>query len=234
VLENNTYVDDIMSSQDSTQDCLEVAEQVTKILERGSMGVKAFSYSREKPHENVSTDGVHVGLGGYLWATELDTIELDIGPPRLGKSKRGRRPPAVTGDFKEALGACFTRRVVTGLVAGVFDPLGLVTPITAGMKLDLHELCQLKLDWDDPIPEVLLDKWVANMEKIRALKGLAFQRTIIPVDAVEAKVELLVMTDASQNLGVVAVFGRVKRKNGQYSCQLIMGRSKLLTGMTIP
>jgi len=234
VLENNTYVDDIMSSQDSTQDCLEVAEQVTKILERGSMGVKAFSYSREKPHENVSTDGVHVGLGGYLWATELDTIELDIGPPRLGKSKRGRRPPAVTGDFKEALGACFTRRVVTGLVAGVFDPLGLVTPITAGMKLDLHELCQLKLDWDDPIPEVLLDKWVANMEKIQALKGLAFQRTIIPVDAVEAKVELLVMTDASQNLGVVAVFGRVKRKNGQYSCQLIMGRSKLLTGMTIP
>ena len=234
VLESSTYVDDIMTSQDTTQECMEVAYQIEKILERGSMGVKAFSYAREQPHENVSSDGVHVGLGGYLWATVADTIELDIGPARLGKAKRGKRPPAVTGDFKEALRPCFTRRVLTGLVAGVFDPLGLVTPITAGMKLDLHELCQLKLDWDDPVPEVLLDKWVANMEKIQALKGLAFQRTVIPADAADDKVELLVMTDASQNLGVVAVFGRVKRKNGQYSCQLIMGRSKLLTGMTIP
>ena len=234
VLEKNTYVDDIMTSQDTTQECMEVACQIEKILERGSMGVKAFSFSREQPHENVSSDGVHVGLGGYLWATESDTIELDIGPARLGKAKRGKRPPAVTGDYKEALRPCFTRRVLTGLVHGVFDPLGLVTPITAGMKLDLHELCQLKLDWDDPVPEVLLEKWVANMEKIQALKGLAFQRTIIPADAADDKVELLVMTDASQNLGVVAVFGRVKRKNGQYSCQLIMGRSKLLTGMTIP
>jgi hypothetical protein len=61
--------------------------------------------------------------------------------------------------------------VLTGLVAGVFDPLGLATPITAGFKLDLHQLCELKLDWDDKVPEELLDKWVGNMEQIQALRG---------------------------------------------------------------
>jgi hypothetical protein len=123
---------------------------------------------------------------------------------------------------------------LTGLVAGVFDPLGLATPITAGFKLYLHQLCELKLDWDDKVPEELLDKWVGNMEQIQALRGVTFQRTVIPDDGVNTEIELLVHTDASQNLGVVAIFGLVLRKNGLYSCQLLTGRSKLLTGMTIP
>jgi hypothetical protein len=112
--------------------------------------------------------------------------------------------------------------------------LGLATPITAGFKLDLHQLCELKLDWDDKVPEELLDKWVSNMEKIQELRGMTFQRSVIPVDAVSPQIELLVHTDASQNLGVVAIFGRVLRRNGLYSCQLLTGRSKLLSGMTIP
>jgi len=233
VLENDTYVDDIINSQDTQQDCMVVAEEIVEILARGSMSVKAFTFSGNKPDEKVSADGTHVGLAGYLWSPEADTIELDIGPPRLGKAKRGRRPEPVTGDYKEALRPSFTKRVLTGLVAGVFDPLGLATPITAGFKLDLHQLCELKLDWDDKIPEELLDKWVGNMEQIQALRGVTFQWTVIPNDAVNTQIELLVHTDASQKLGVVAIFGRVLRKNGLYSCQLLAGRSKLLTGMTI-
>jgi hypothetical protein len=234
VLEKDTYVDDIITSPDSMQDSMFIAGDIERILARGSMGVKAFSYSGAEPSERVSGDGVHVGLGGYLWATKEDEIKLNIGPPRLGKARRGRPPPAVTGDFGVALRANFTRRVLTGLVAGVFDPLGLVTPITAGMKLDLHVLCQLKLDWDDPVPDHLLDKWVQNMHQIQELRNVNFRRTVIPLDAVNTEIQLLVLTDASQNLGIVAIFGRVLRQNGLYSCQLILGRSKLLTGLTIP
>jgi hypothetical protein len=234
VLEKDTYVDDIITSPDSMQDSMVIAEDIVKILARGSMGVKAFSYNGAAPDEKVSADGIHVGLAGYLWDTVKDEIMLDVGPPRLGKARRGKRPPAVTGEFRDALKANFTRRVLTGLVAGVFDPLGLVTPVTAGLKLDLHELCKLKLDWDDPVPDSLLDKWAVNMQQIQELKTVKFARTVIPEDAVDCKIELLVLTDASQHLGIVAVFGRVKRRGGQYSCQLIMGRSKLLSGLTIP
>jgi hypothetical protein len=56
---------------------------------------------------------------------------------------------------------------------------------------------------------LLLDKWAVNMEKIQALSSLYFQRTVIPEDAANTDIELLVMTDASQNLGIVAIFGRV-------------------------
>jgi hypothetical protein len=234
ILEKDVYVDDILTSTDSMQDSIAIAQDIETILARGSMGVKAFTYSGVVPDERVSADGIHVGIGGYLWRPVEDTIQLDVGPPRLGKARRGKRPPPITGDFGKALRTCFTRRTLTGLVASVFDPLGLVTPITAGFKLDLHELCGLKLDWDDPVPEELLSKWVSNMEQIQELKTVVFRRTVIPDDAENCKVELLTLTDASQNLGIVAIFGRVKRKGGQFSCQLLMGRSKLLSGLTIP
>jgi hypothetical protein len=234
VLKDDTYVDDILASKDTAGECQQTAKDIEKILAKGSMGVKAFSYSGRPPSELVSADGRHVGLAGYIWATEEDTITLDIGAPRLGRARRGKRPPPITGDFKTALRQNFTKRILTGLVAGVFDPLGLATPITAGLKLDLHQLCELNLDWDDPVPEQFLEKWAGNMEKIQQLRGVVFRRAVIPEDAVSTGIELLVATDASQHIGVVAVYGRVLRKNGLYSCQLLLGRSKILSGLTVP
>jgi hypothetical protein len=72
------------------------------------------------------------------------------------------------------------------------------------------------------------------METIQELKQVTFRRTIIPSDALNINIHLLVFTDASQNLGVGAIFGRVQRKCGKFSCQLFMGRSKLLASLTIP
>jgi hypothetical protein len=102
VLENDTFVDYIINSQDTQQDCMVVVEEIVEILARGSMSVKAFTFSGNKPDEKVSADRTHVILAGYLWSPEADTIKLDIGPSRLGKAKRGRRPEPVTGDYKEA------------------------------------------------------------------------------------------------------------------------------------
>ena len=37
-------------------------------------------------------------------------------------------------------------------------------PITARLKLDLHDLVILKLNWDDEIPEELKKLWKNNFE----------------------------------------------------------------------
>lgn len=233
-LKEDTYVDDIISGQDTRDQCRQVASEVTAVLGKGSMAVKPCTFSGEHPNEAVSADGTNVGLAGYLWAPMEDVLRLDVGPPRLGRAKRGRQPTPVSGDFKAALSTCFTKRVLTGLVAAIFDPLGLTTPVTAGLKLDLHDLCSLQLDWDDPVPPEFLDRWAENMHKIQALQDIAFKRTVIPEDAVNSQVELLVASDASQHVGIIAVYGRVLRTCGEYSCQLLAARSKLLTGLTIP
>ena len=234
ILKEEVYVDDVMASGESVEECFVAALGIEEILDAGSMGVKAFTFSGQAPSDAVSGDGIHVGLGGYLWRPEADLLLLDVGPPRLGKAKRGKMPEPISGDFGEALKKCFTRRVLAGVVARVFDPLGLATPITANLKLCLHDLCMRKLDWDDAVPMELLDVWKENMMAIQDLKEVLFNRAVIPQDAASPHVNLIVAVDASQNIGVAAIFARVVRKNGSYSCQLMMARSKIMADLTVP
>ena len=139
--------------------------------------------SGERPSEIVSSDEQHVGVVGMLWDSYKDDLKIDIKDLYFGKAQRGKLPCKVTSDVKEALTRVFTRRTLVGKVAGIFDPCGLLTPIVALLKLDLQEICKLKLGWDDQIPEQLLDKWVRNLSIIDSCREIVFRRAVIPVDA---------------------------------------------------
>ena len=41
------------------------------------MSVKGFSYSGKPPHEDMSSDGVSLGVLGYEWETVEDEMKLD-------------------------------------------------------------------------------------------------------------------------------------------------------------
>jgi hypothetical protein len=71
-LEKDTYVDDIITSTDSMQESIVIAQDIETILARGSMGVKAFTFSGTEPDEKVPADGVHVGLLGISGALVPD------------------------------------------------------------------------------------------------------------------------------------------------------------------
>ena len=234
VLENEAYMDDVLHSEDDIDKTKSVAVSLDFTLGLGTMSVKAYTFSGESPPPEVSADLTHIGVLGLLWDPLEDEIGLDIKDLYFGKAKRGKLPPKVEGDFGPALRRNFTRRTVTGKVANVYDPTGLVTPITARLKLDLHELCKLNLDWDDQIPDEYLERWVKNLEDIQKLKEVRFRRSIIPIDAESTKVELITSVDASSKIAIAVVHSRVRRKNGLYHVQLFCAKSKLVSTSTIP
>ena len=49
----------------------------------------------------------------------------------------------------------------------------------------------------------------------------------MPENAVSAKMDLIVAADASEDVKIVAAWGRFRLDNGKFSCQLIIGRSLL-------
>ena len=234
-LRDKKYVDDILAAYDNDDvrdlagDCLE------KTLNYGTMEVKAVTKSGHEPDEKVTTDGANCGLLGYKWAPKDDLIGLDIKPLYLGKRKRGKRPPSVEGDIREALAGRFTKRVIAGTVAVIFDPLGLIVPVTGRLKLDLSEICKLKVDWDDMLPVELLDVWVHNLQQVQLLADFKVPRSIFNYDVdVTNGVTLLVVTDASQSIAVATVYAQMNLNSGGKICNLVMSKSKLVTKLTVP
>ena len=94
---------------------------------------------------------------------------------------------------------------------------------------------QRKSNWDDKIPSDLLNIWNNHFDMINEISKIHFKRAVIPSDAVNLQMTTVDFADASKKLVCVAIYARFLRKCGNYSCQLIFARSKLVPeGMTIP
>lgn len=234
VIKEDTYVDDSVTGCSTLEECDMTAAAMDKVLQLGGATIKDFAFSTRPPSDKLSADGVHVGVLGYLWDTVKENVFLAVRPIALGKSKRSKKVVEDTDDLWLALKGNFSKRVLSGQLAGIYDPRGLATPVTALLKLDMAEVVSLKTDWDDRLPEELLDKWVENLERVQQLRKVPFPRAVIQPHAVGEGLEIIVSVDASKDVAVAAVHARSQLPDGGYECRLLMAKSKLVHMTTVP
>ena len=63
---------------------------------------------------------------------------------------------------------------------------------------------------------------------MKEIKHIRYQRAIVPEDAVNLDATTIDFGDASKNIACVAIYARFQRINGMYSCQLVLGRSRMV------
>ena len=137
---------------------MEVTDELHATLSKG------FAMSGEEPPETLSTDNESVLVGGLRWFPKGDFISLNIKELNFNKNIRGKKFGQNIGAIPEKLTLCDC----VGKASEVFDLTGKIAPITAGLKLDVSNLHQRMLDWDDPIPNELkkyLDKKLRSDER---------------------------------------------------------------------
>ena len=231
VINDDIYVDDCISGRGCWSDAMKLTDNLKIVLARGGFALKGFTFAGRKPPENLSDNSDSIKVAGMNWFPEKDVLQLCTGDMNFDKKKRGKKNNEKRGIIPDKL----TKRQCVGKVAEVFDLCGKVTPIIAGMKLDLRILHQRKLEWDDRIPDDLRQIWLNNFDMMQEISELRFQRNIIPIDAETIDIETLEFGDSSNSLICSAIYARVKRKNGSFSCQLVFSRSKILPeGTSIP
>ena len=111
---------------------------------RGGFCLKGFTFSGSKPLKDLSDNGKSINVAGMKWYSEMDLLQLYVSPLDFAKRVRGKKMSTSPG-----IPSNLTRRQCLSKVSELFDLTGMITPITAAMKLDLHVLVQRKLDWDD-------------------------------------------------------------------------------------
>ena len=230
IVQKDIYVDDCISGKSSQELTFQRADELSLVLRRGGFSLKGFTFSRRNPPENLSEDGKSINVAGMKWFPKSDYLQLDIGELNFAKRCKGKHAVPVY-QIPQKL----TRRHCVSKVAEVFDLTGMLTPITASMKLDLHTLIQRQLKWDDVIPDDLRPLWNSNLEMMKDLKNFKFNRAIVPDDASSLDIDTIESGDASKSIACIAIYARFPTLSGRFSCQLIFGRSKLVPeGMTIP
>jgi len=59
-----------------------------------------------------------------------------------------------------------TKRSVLRSIASIYDPLGLLNPIIIQFKIFMQILCQLKVNWDDPLNTEVKEHWQEKTDLI--------------------------------------------------------------------
>ena len=226
----NTFMDDCFSGTASTAESREEADQIQNSVASGGFAVKGFVFSGEDPPKDLEHADGFVLIGGLKWFPKSDTVALNVSEVNFGRKVRGKKSAGSMGIIPEVL----TKRNCVSRSSEVFDLRGYVAPVMAGIKLDIAQLHKHCPNWDDPIPSHLKEIWIQNFGVIDGLRDLRFHRAVVPSDAKNLDIETIETADAGNELVCAAVYARFLRRDGSYSCQLVLARTKVIHDYSTP
>ena len=139
----------------------------------------------------------------------------------------------VSEDFfvlKALLKQCvYTKRDILGIIASVFNPLGILTPSILEEKLIIRLLWAEKVGWDDQIPDCLEKKRSNWYQKLNEITNVALPCWIGYDDKNKYYIELLIFCDGSSvAYGVVAYIKLTNLENKEIKCSFTLAISRLL------
>lgn len=161
VVDRDFYVDDCLKSVATEEQAVKISTDLRSMLQYGGFRLtKWMSNSRKvietvpaeerapsiknlNPDDNLPCDRAL----GVTWDVSTDEIkfrvELDDKP--------------------------MTRRGILSVVSAMFDPLGLIAPVTLRAKAIIQTLCRVKMGWDETIPrqqELEWKTWLSSLSEI--------------------------------------------------------------------
>ena len=217
VLVDQTYIDDILSSEDSEDQAKTRADEIEEILREGGMNTKGWTFSGEKK------DLKELG--------SLKDEELETGERVLGVFwEPGRDVFKFSINFKPGP-ANITRRIVLSQVARIYDPCGWLTPFLLKAKILLRETWEDRngkaLGWDELLPEENMVGWREFEEEAKELQGVEFSRSLRPEKETVGEAQLIMFSDGSRGAFGAVAYIRWEFKEGGFWSRLIMSKGKL-------
>ena len=225
----NFYVDDGLTSVPTEEDCIALVQNTQQLCQKGALRLHKFTSNSRRVIQTIqqadrattvrdmdlTSDCLPIETALVEWCAEVDTFRFQINLWNKGTTRRG----------------------ILSTVCSIFDPLGLIAPVTLVGKQILQELCRQGLDWDDPIPEPLEMKYQQWVSDLTHLGEITINRCYKPRDfGPVVTAELHNFSDASLvGYGQCSYLCLLNAK-GKVQCSLVLGKARVtpLKAVTIP
>ena len=182
----NLYVDDLASGTSDDGSAVNYYQDARNKMSPVGFNLRSWSSNSPGVQHLAAKDQIldtspTKKVLGMLWNIPSDTLRFSF--------KQATSTPPLS-----------TKREVLQETAKVFDPLGLLQPVTVAAKILIQELWKEGIDWDEPLPPSLDQKWRAVATEIGDATKLEFPcryfTSDVSVDSSDT--ELHVFADASQ------------------------------------
>ena len=154
------YVDNFLITVDSENELFQVHQEATQCLESAGMPLQEWNSNHQGFNQFVNDDKRKItpSILGVTWDTGSDLLYI--------------KPVYV--DPVDAL----TKRKALSICSKLYDPLGLISPISIKGKLFIRNLWKLKVDWDEFLGEEVIVEFNRLISEYRDLSCIVFPRAV--------------------------------------------------------
>ena len=207
----NLYVDNLLSGCNSEDEVIDYYEQARHIMGEARFNLRSWSTNSCRLRSIITQDNTNdpnttVNVLGLRWDTLTDSISFT---PRHFISLTST--------------SLVTKREILRDSAQIYDPLGLLAPVTVKAKILVQAMWKQKIDWDEPLDQELTKEWSIIAEDIKEATIITYPRPyFVPHHQLSSATQLHVFVDAS-----LRAYGAVVYLRQSNSISLVMSRSRV-------
>ena len=213
------HIDDLNSGKNSENEALEFYVKAKEILATGGFNLRKFQSNNPNleqkvydmfPEDQLFSD--YNRILGILWDKLRDTFIFDFAEIR---AKFDENP---------------TKRSMLQSLASIYDPLGLITPVTVKMKNLYQNVCAEKIAWDTKLPSDILKEWQRIINSFYQIDQIIVGRmyAFVPMSDKITDVQMHSFSDASKDNFACNIYLRTEFASGNVKTSLVTSKSKVL------
>ncbi|XP_026828149.1 uncharacterized protein LOC113562575 [Ooceraea biroi] len=225
ILRDDMYVDDVLSGADTPERAADKAKQLAQLLIAGGFPLQKWSTNDltilANIHESSQLDfsnrefNAEARTLGLIWNPNSDTFRFKVSAVVSSSS--------------------ITKRTILSRISQLFDPLGWLSPITLVGKMLIQQLWKDQIEWDDPVPAAISQKWVSFADNLTTVESYSIPRWLHTHSDSQA-IEIHGFSDASHDALGAVVYLRSFSEFSDVNITLLVAKSKVapLKKQTIP
>ena len=179
---------------------------VAQIMAYGGFGVKIMVRDGESRPDVLENFGGHVL--GLQWDPEHDILFAEMPVNFSNKVNKIRQGPNLTLESIQTIREQnLTKRVLLSQVAGSYDPLGMISPLTIKLKILLQKVVETEATWDLILPDDLMEEAYKALEMMIRAQKIPFLRSFLGENW-ELGYELIGFFDGGNPASAAVVYAR--------------------------
>lgn len=225
VLNNDSYMDDIITGTRTPAEAIELQQELTKLLSSAQFPLRKWRTNDPTILESLTESGKteelliidsqeSIKTLGLLWNSSKDVLQYKISLPELTR---------------------ITKRRILSVIAQFYDPLGIIGPVIMSAKLIMQRLWKLNIGWDEEVPNELGSTWEILYNSLDQLGDLAIKRNVNPKNPSQS-ISLHGFCDASEKGYGACIYVLSRNESGELQSNLLCSKSRVapLKTLTLP
>ena len=158
------FVDDNVGGADDADEAFNMYQELKRIFLEAGFDLRKWGSNDSKLVERIKEN--EAALNKDDGATDVMVKDMTKTLGVTWNVVKDEYTVPVSKVFSDGRDCEVTKRNVLKLLASIFDPLGIVSPIVITFKVFFQKLVQLKMQWDDVLSSDLQIEWVRKLEML--------------------------------------------------------------------